>query len=99
MDAIELLSRYADGERDFKGANLRGIILSSNSYRPNAVPTLGLTNIREPQNRPHLIGADLSNADLSEAGTKASSCPSVQRRTRTTHTIAPTPPLRSVQHH
>ena len=67
MDAIELLSRYRDGERDFKGVSLRGMILSTNSYRPNTLPTMGLANIREPQNRPHLIGVDLSNADLSEA--------------------------------
>lgn len=67
MDAIELLSRYGDGERDFKGLSLRGMILSTHSYRPNTAITMGLANLREPQNRPHLIGADLSHADLSEA--------------------------------
>jgi len=64
MDAIELLNRYGDGERDFKGLSLRGMILSTHSYRPNAATTMGLTNLREPQNRPHLIGADLQRFPL-----------------------------------
>ena len=68
MDANELLNRYAAGERDFRQANLRGIVLSPiDLYRSSDAPTLRLANLNEHQQRPYLIGANLSQADLTKA--------------------------------
>lgn len=63
MDAIELLKRYADGERDFHRANLKGIVLTVVSSRSTDISE----NQLDQQNRPYLIGANLSEADLSNA--------------------------------
>src|SRR6476646_3929175 len=68
MDANELLTRYAAGERDFRLANLRGIVLSPlDLYRSSDAPTLILANLNQLQQRPYLSGANLTGANLMAA--------------------------------
>ncbi|WP_318285842.1 pentapeptide repeat-containing protein [Limnospira fusiformis] len=67
MDATELISRYAEGERNFKGISLRGIILTTRNHpESSSISTIGV-GASQINNRAQLIGADFSEADLSGA--------------------------------